>query len=193
MKLKQKKNKKYLLQHIYQSKIIYKKKLWRAKIPSSLFNSYSVDGQFYHLMENGTTSVYLGKTTGALWNFTQTVLYLAKTVRFSLVKWLSQEDRSCWLLDGILQETDSTECWQTSMFGTTCFPLQKSRRCQNRASQGRGTYISGLISFMALKGKLEFLSHLLANQWPPNFKFTNTSRGFQFFVLHVCSDMPFET
>ena len=66
MKLKQKKNKKYLLQHIYQSKIIYKKKLWRAKIPSSLFNSSSVDGQFYHLMENGTTSVYLGKTTGAL-------------------------------------------------------------------------------------------------------------------------------
>ena len=147
-----------------------------AKIPSSLFNSSSVDGQFYHLMENGTTSVYLGKTTGAFWNYTQTVLYMPKAVRFGLVKWLSQEDRSCWLLDGILEETDSTGCWQTSMFGTTCFPLQKSRRCQNRASLGRGTYISGLISFMALKGKPEFLSHLLANHWPPNFTFPNTSR-----------------
>ena len=125
-------------------------------------------------MENGTTSVYLGKTSGALWNYTKTVLYIAKSVRLSLVKWLSQEDRSCWL--DILQETVSMGCWQTSMFGITCFPFQKSRRCQNRASLGKGTCLSGLISFMALKGKPEFLSHLLANQWPPNFKFPNTTR-----------------
>jgi len=174
MKLKQKKNKTYWLQLIYQNKFIYKKKLQWAKISSSLFNSSLVEGQFNHSMENGTTSVYHGKTYGAFWNCTKTLLYIGNTVRLRLVKWLSREDRSCWLLD-ILQETVSTGCWQTSMFGTTCFLLQKSRRCQNRVSLGRETYISGLISFMALKRKLEFLSHLLANQWPPNFKF-NTSR-----------------
>ena len=58
----------------------------------------------------------------------------------------------------------------------TCFPLQKSRRCQNRASLGRETYISGLISFMALKGKPEQLSHLLANQRLPNYKFAYIKR-----------------
>ena len=34
--------------------------------------------------------------------------------------------------------------------------------------QKSGTSISGLISFMAVKGKLELLSHVLSNYWATN-------------------------
>ena len=38
---------KNLLEHIYQNKIIYIKKVWWAKTPFSVFDSFLVDGEFY--------------------------------------------------------------------------------------------------------------------------------------------------